>query len=82
MPHLSGSDANFIKPSNTKSLRVSLASENDWLSLAVIDDGNGFNPETGFPGHLGLFSVRERASNINAGLDITGFPVDGTQIRT
>jgi signal transduction histidine kinase len=51
------------------------------IMLEVIDNGVGFDPEQSFPGHLGLQSMRERATQLGGRLEITSAPGRGTHIR-
>jgi signal transduction histidine kinase len=47
----------------------------------VCDDGVGFYPLAGYPGHLRLRSMRERAMKAGGTLDIVSAPGCGTQVR-
>jgi len=49
--------------------------------LEVRDDGEGFDPEGSFPGHLGLKSMRERVAHLGGTLRIESAPGEGTRIR-
>lgn len=49
--------------------------------LRVADDGRGFDPEAGYPGHLGLVHLRERAAALGAELTIRSAPGEGTELR-
>ena len=51
------------------------------LALEIRDDGIGFDPDGAFPGHLGLRSMRERASRLGGTLVIDSAPGRGTQIQ-
>ena len=52
----------------------------DWVTLKIQDDGQGFVSEQVGVGHLGLISIRERASAINGRLKITSVVGKGTEI--
>jgi signal transduction histidine kinase len=49
-------------------------------SLEVRDDGRGFEPRDFEPGHLGLSTMRERAAEIGAELDLTSHEGEGTRV--
>ena len=50
------------------------------LVLCVGDDGKGFDPTQPFPGHLGLRSMRERATAVGGALEVESSPGVGTQL--
>jgi signal transduction histidine kinase len=52
------------------------------LNLEVSDDGTGFDAKGDFPGHLGLRSMRERASQLGGALRVESAPDDGTRVYT
>ena len=61
---------------------VSTLQESDAVvTLEVQDDGVGFDPSGDFAGHLGLRSMRERASKSGGELLIDSKPGRGTTIR-
>ena len=49
--------------------------------LEIGDDGVGFDPESAFPGHLGLHSMRERVARLGGVLQIESAPGEGTNIH-
>ena len=72
---------NAIKHARSERLDVRLACAPDCLTLEVCDNGVGFDPLAGYPGHLGLRSMRERAMKVGGTLDIVSAPDCGTQVR-
>jgi PAS domain S-box-containing protein len=74
---------NVVKHSGVKSARIEMSrDEESQLRIAVIDRGNGFDPDiiwerskksTGF----GLFSIRERLSLLGGGLEVESSPGSG-----
>jgi GAF domain-containing protein/ligand-binding sensor domain-containing protein len=50
------------------------------LTLSVVDDGGGFDPERVSQDHLGLGIMRERARAVGAALTIDSQPGQGTRI--
>ncbi|HMQ30803.1 MAG TPA: GAF domain-containing sensor histidine kinase, partial [Chloroflexaceae bacterium] len=49
--------------------------------LTVADDGRGFDPDAAPAGGIGLASLRERAAEIGAELEIVSRPGGGTRVR-
>src|SRR3712207_3641496 len=72
---------NTVKRARASCVRISLAAERDHLHLTVSDDGVGYDPQGDFPGHLGLQSMRERASNLGGTLEIRSAPGHGTTLE-
>jgi signal transduction histidine kinase len=55
---------------------------NSWRVFVVVrDNGSGFDPEAGHPGHFGLDSMRSRAADLGAVLTISSAPRAGTVVR-
>jgi signal transduction histidine kinase len=46
-----------------------------------LDDGVGFDAGGDFPGHLGLRSMRERASRLGGRLTVESSAGGGTRVR-
>ena len=64
-------------------ITLDLRYNSNHLTLAITDDGRGFNPsDATLPtqGHFGLQGMRERAAQINATLTIKSGPETGTTI--
>ncbi len=72
---------NTVKHARATEVQVSLQHEDSGLVLVVRDNGQGFDPTSEFPGHLGLRSMRERASGVGAIFTIESAPAAGTTIR-
>ncbi|HUF37042.1 MAG TPA: GAF domain-containing sensor histidine kinase [Anaerolineales bacterium] len=71
---------NVVKHARASRMDLRLREETGALVLTVSDDGQGFNPEDEFPGHLGLRSMRERIEKIGGVMHITSSPEGGTRI--
>jgi signal transduction histidine kinase len=83
--------SNALRHASATTLHVSLAWEGDMVTLAISDDGVGFDPSQQQAG-FGLVSIRERASRMGAELviksviagliqaDVDGVVVQGTRI--
>ena len=72
---------NAIKHARPDRLDVRLTCEDEGLSLEVCDNGVGFDPHAVYRGHLGLHSIRERATKVGGTLTISSVPDCGTQVR-
>ena len=59
---------NAIKHARSDRLDVRLTCEDGGLSLEVCDNGVGFDPHAVYQGHLGLHSMRERATKVGGTL--------------
>jgi len=72
---------NAVKHSQASHVSVTIANLGDTIEVAVADNGAGFNPAATSPGHLGLRTMRERASQIGATLELQARPGEGTTVR-
>jgi len=72
---------NIIKHARATKAWVNLRCSADGISMRIRDDGRGFDPEIRAPHNLGLNIMRERANEIDAELNITSQPDQGTQIQ-
>ena len=71
---------NVIKHARTVAASVVIAAGPAEVSVVIHDDGIGFDPSLGRPGHLGLSSMRERVTRLGGRLDIASAPGSGTTI--
>ncbi|HEY7063384.1 MAG TPA: GAF domain-containing protein [Chloroflexota bacterium] len=71
---------NTTKHARPRAVQVALEVGAEELVLCVSDDGKGFDPTEAFPGHLGLHSMRERATAVGAALEVESAPGVGTRI--
>jgi signal transduction histidine kinase len=72
---------NIIKHAHASTVRLRLAQEGRELILEIHDDGKGFDPVGPFPGHFGLQSLRERATQLGGTCSIESNPSQGTHLR-
>jgi signal transduction histidine kinase len=70
---------NVIRHAEATSACVTLRGDTT-LELKVSDDGRGFDPKCVSPDHLGLVTMRERASAVGARLDVVTGPHRGTVV--
>jgi signal transduction histidine kinase len=73
--------ANVHKHAGASAARVRVEAQQGQVVLEVRDNGRGFNPAAGHPGHFGLDSMRSRAAEIGGCLTITSAPGSGTLVR-
>jgi PAS domain S-box-containing protein len=62
-------------------VRIVLTQVDSQVRLEVHDNGVGFDSGTTFPGHFGLNTMRERATDLGGRLDIESLPGSGTTVR-
>jgi two-component system nitrate/nitrite sensor histidine kinase NarX len=72
---------NVRKHAGAQRAWVRVAWAGDAWTVAVRDDGRGFDPEQAQrPGHFGLAVMRERAAGIGASVDLNSAPGRGTEV--
>jgi PAS domain S-box-containing protein len=62
-------------------VRIALSQDDVQVRLEVWDNGVGFDSGSTFPGHFGLNTMRERATDLGGRLDIESRPGAGTMVR-
>lgn len=73
--------ANAVRHGTPRTIRITLAEhEPRSVSLAVADDGRGFDPETAPSGRLGLLGMRERIGLVGGSLTVSSRPGEGTTV--
>jgi signal transduction histidine kinase len=73
--------ANAERHAGASAAHVRVEVKQGQVILEVRDNGRGFDPAAGHPGHFGLDSMRSRAAEIGGRLTITSAPGSGTLIR-
>jgi signal transduction histidine kinase len=73
--------ANVQKHAGASAAHVRVEAQQGEVVLEVRDNGRGFDPAAGHPGHFGLDSMRSRAAEIGGWLTITSAPGAGTLVR-
>ncbi|HLM34518.1 MAG TPA: MASE1 domain-containing protein [Gaiellaceae bacterium] len=73
--------ANVVKHSGASAAFVRLEARDRRVIMEIGDDGCGFDATVGYPGRLGLESMRSRAREIDADLEISSRAGHGTLIR-
>ena len=72
---------NTVKHAHAQTVDLRMSWSPDGIDLEVSDDGAGFDPSNHFPGHLGLRTMRERATRLGGILQIESTPGEGTQVH-
>ncbi|MEU6545027.1 GAF domain-containing protein [Streptomyces sp. NPDC046859] len=72
---------NVIQHAAARHVLLRLSTTPDTITLAVTDDGVGFDTGGSFPGHLGLRSMRERAREAGGTLEVDSRLGHGTRVR-
>jgi signal transduction histidine kinase len=73
--------ANAERHAGATAARVRVEAQDGQVVLEVRDNGRGFDPAAGHPGHFGLESMRSRAAEIGGWLTIASAPGSGTLVR-
>ena len=71
---------NIVKHARAEKVEIRLVVNDGDLILSVHDDGRGFDPESEFPGHLGLHTMRERIEKLGGTFRITSVAGEGTLV--
>ena len=72
---------NTVKHARANNVGLEVVCDPGSLTVEVSDDGVGFDAGGEFPGHLGLRSMRERASRLGGTLTVESSAGGGTRIR-
>jgi signal transduction histidine kinase len=72
---------NTVKHAQATDIRLILACSDEMIVLEIHDNGKGFDPTRSFPGHLGLQSMSERASQLGGVLEMKSAEDAGTSIQ-
>jgi PAS domain S-box-containing protein len=72
---------NTVKHARASNVKLKMKCDSERIGLEISDDGAGFDARGDFPGHLGLRSMRERASRLGGTLEVDTAPGRGTRIR-
>jgi signal transduction histidine kinase len=73
--------ANVQRHAAATAVHVRVEAHPDQVVLAVRDNGRGFNPAAGHPGHFGLESMRSRAAEIGGRITIESVPGSGSLVE-
>ena len=71
---------NVVKHARARKATIKLECATGKIALTISDDGVGFDAKGDFPGHLGLRSMRERATSVGGTLEVESSPGRGARI--
>ena len=72
---------NVQEHGHARVVTVSVGSDERFISVAVHDDGDGFDPSVAeVEGHIGLRGMRERVESMDGHLDVDSAPGRGTTV--
>jgi signal transduction histidine kinase len=72
---------NVVKHARASAVKVTLGADAEGLTLEVCDDGQGFEADGQFPGHLGLRTMQERAVGLGGSVRVQSTPGSGTRVH-
>ena len=72
---------NAVRHARASTVSLCLELTAEAVTLAIGDNGVGFEPRSAYPGHLGLTSMRERAAAVGAELTIRTAAGQGTRVQ-
>jgi len=74
--------SNAAKHSGASEIRLEVRDANDWLEVAVVDDGMGFDPSrVDTANHFGLSLIAERVKALSGTVDIHTCLGSGTTVH-
>jgi signal transduction histidine kinase len=73
--------ANVVRHAEASAAQVRVEARRGQVLVEILDNGHGFDPADGHPGHFGLDSMRSRAAEIGGRLTIASAPGLGTHVR-
>jgi signal transduction histidine kinase len=73
--------ANVVKHAGARKAWVVVEAPPGRVLVEIRDDGHGFDPAAGHPGHFGLESMESRAGELGGLLTISSTPGHGTVVR-
>ena len=73
--------ANVRRHAGATTAQIRVDARRGQVVVEICDNGHGFDPAGGYPGHFGLESMRSRADEIGARLTIASAPGAGTAVR-
>ena len=73
--------ANVVRHAEATAAQVRVEADQEQVVVEIRDNGRGFDPADGHPGHFGLDSMRSRAAEIGGRVAIASAPGFGTRVR-
>jgi signal transduction histidine kinase len=73
--------ANVARHAEATAAQLRVEAREGHVLVEIRDNGRGFDPADGHPGHFGLESMRSRAAEVGGRLTIASAPGSGTTVR-
>jgi signal transduction histidine kinase len=73
--------ANVVRHAEASAAQIRVVARQGQVLVQITDNGRGFDPAAGHPGHFGLDSMRSRAAEIGGRLTIASALGSGTVVR-
>ena len=73
--------ANVVRHAEATVAHVRVEAQREQVIVEIRDNGRGFDPRNGHPGHFGLESMRSRAVEVGGRVTIASAPGWGTVVR-
>jgi signal transduction histidine kinase len=73
--------ANVVRHAGATAAQVRVEAQQEQVLVEIRDNGRGFEPAAGHPGHFGLDSMRSRAAEVGGRVTIASAPGSGTLVR-
>jgi len=73
--------ANVVRHAGATVAHVRVEAQREQVIVEIHDNGRGFDPAGGHPGHFGLDSMRSRAAEVGGRVTIASAPGSGTVVR-
>jgi signal transduction histidine kinase len=73
--------ANVVRHAGATAAQVRVEAQQEQVLVEIRDNGRGFDPAAGHPGHFGLDSMRSRAAEVGGRVTIASAPGSGTLVR-
>lgn len=61
---------NAIKHANATAIHIECKEANNWVTIAITDDGEGFDSSSSKLNHYGMTIMQERAARLNGDLSV------------
>jgi len=72
---------NCARHSQAKNIQISIHGDKDFLSLAIRDDGVGYDKAKRYSGGIGLIGIEERVQELNGTVEIVSQANKGTLVQ-
>lgn len=71
---------NAIKHAHASTIHIECKEANNWVTVSVVDDGAGFDPNNSKIHHYGMTIMQERAARLNGELSVSAAAGQGCKV--